>query len=344
MTVTSAAVAVQETDDDDLVTVVVPARDEEDHIGSCLDSVLTQGVARLQVVVVDGGSKDRTDEVVTAISERDPRVELIRCPPQPIPTSMNVGLAAARGRWLVRVDAHSTIAPGYIERAVRRLEEQRWGGVGGRKDGSGQTACGRAIAAAMASRFGVGGSTYHYGTKVQEVEHIPFGAYPVAVARELGGWDERLRVNQDFEFDYRVRLSGRPLLFDPALTIRWQSRQTIPDLFAQYRRYGQGKVAVALLHPRSLRLRHLAPPALVAYGVASSLLALRRPGRALAMIAPYGVAVAAASATTAHRLERADRRWVPLAFLAMHVGWGAGFWIGLASKLGATVRQGGSRR
>ena len=72
------------------------------------------------------------------------------------------------------------------------------GGVGGRKDGVGSTPAGRAIAAVMGSKFGVGNSKYHHSTEVEEVDHVPFGAYPVDVIRDLGGWDEDLVANEDF--------------------------------------------------------------------------------------------------------------------------------------------------
>src|SRR5207249_2496031 len=121
-----------------------------------------------------------------------------------IPRSLNVALQAARGAWLVRIDAHATVPPDYVSRAVAHLRRDGVGGVGGRKDGEGVTPAGKAVAAAMASKFGVGDSAYHWATSVREVDHIPFGAYPTQLARRLGGWDERLTVNQDFEFDYRV--------------------------------------------------------------------------------------------------------------------------------------------
>ncbi len=325
----------------ELVTVVIPARNEERAIRDCVASIQAQTHRNLQIIVVDGDSEDGTAAVVKDIANDDPRVELLRNPQRDIPVSLNMAVAAARASWLVRVDAHATVPPDYVARAVGPLTTGRWGGVGGRKDGVGRTAAGRAIAAAMASRFGVGGSTYHHGTTVRTVEHVPFGAYPVAVIRELGGWDERLRVNQDFEFDYRVRKAGHQLLFDPELRIDWESRQSVPDLFRQYRRYGHGKVRVARLHPASLRVRHLTAPALVATAATAAAVAVRRPGRAAALLAPYAAALAAASARTARGLDRGARPWVAPAFVAMHVGWGLGFWQGVAEAAQDRLRGSG---
>lgn len=329
-----------ESDLDELVTVVVPARDEEIHLLACLRSICEQTWLNLQIVVVDGASRDHTVDVVRRVQSTDPRVELLHNPDSIIPVSLNLALAATRSRWLVRVDAHSTIPPDYVETAVKLLRSGDWGGVGGRKDGVGLSATGRAIAAAMGSRFGVGNSTYHYGEQPQDVEHIPFGCYPVELLREVGGWDESMLVNQDFELDYRLRMLGKRLLFDPALVILWHNQQRVPDLFRQYWRYGDGKFPVVLKHPRSVRARHLAAPALVAALATAAVAAPRHPRLAAGLVAPYVAALVVATGMTARELpDPESRRWVAPAFVAMHVGWGVGFWAAAANELrGRSVR------
>lgn len=334
---------VPESPYEELVTVVVPARNEQSAIAGCLASIRGQDWQNLQIIVVDGASTDATVEVVEGIAEEDPRVEVISNPRGLIPISLNLALEQAKGRFLVRVDAHARVPADYVRIAAGHLDSGRWGGVGGRKDGVGLTSAGRAIAAAMASPFGVGNSTYHYGTQQQTVEHIPFGAYPVALARELGGWDEQMRVNQDFEFDYRIRRAGHELLFDPALRIDWESRQTIRALYDQYYRYGRGKVKVAAKHPKSVRYRHLASPALVAWTGLAAVTTLRGGRRTgPLMMAPYAAGVGAATIHAAKSLDRkSDALGIPLAFLAMHYGWGLGFWRGVGDV--ANQRLGGSR-
>lgn len=329
----------QQVVDEELVTVVVPAADEERFVGACLDSVTSQEYRNLQIVVVDGASADGTVEVVRARMAADSRIELVHNPRRNIPSSLNLAVDRAKGTWLVRIDAHSTIGPEYIRTAVDRLREGRWAGVGGRKEGVGRTPAGRAIAVAIGSRFGVGNSTYHFGTAAQEVEHLPFGAYPVALVRSLGGWDESLTANEDFEFDFRLRRAGGRLLFDPTLVIAWHCRQSIPDLYRQYRRYGKGKVDVMRLHPQSMSLRHFLPPALVVCGAASALVGTRHP-RALAAMLPYVAAVGVASAHAAGPLQTtAERVRLPVAFAAMHLGWGLGFWSRLAVVTWSTSQR-----
>ncbi len=326
----------------DLVTVLVPAKNEERSVAGCLRSILSQDYANLEVIVLDADSDDGTADIVRQIERLDPRVQLMQHHLDTIPQSLNLGLRSAHGLWLVRVDAHSKISAGYVRRAVDHLREGRWGGVGGRKDGIASTPAGKAISRAMASRFGVGGSTYHFGTGPGTVDHIPFGSYPTALVRRLGGWDGSLRANEDFELDYRIRTLGYELLFDPSMRITWETRESIPDLFRQYRRYGRGKAHVACLHPRSLEPRHVAAPSLVLGLVGALVVASRRPRVAATAVAPYVVALLGASATVAARARdvRAALR-LPLAFLAMHLGWGLGFWEGLlAAKRGGHRHEG----
>jgi glycosyltransferase involved in cell wall biosynthesis len=317
------------------VTVIVPARNERDAIRQCLDSLRRQTETRLQIVVVDGCSEDGTDEVVLQLAEEDPRIELLHNPQRTVPYALNIALAAARAPLLVRVDAHATVPPEYVARAAQLLETGEWGAVGGLKRGVGRTPQGRAVAAAMASRFGVGGSYYHYGDRPREVEHVPFGAYPAQVAREVGGWGEEFTVNQDFEFDHRVRVAGHKILFDPDLVIDWECRQSVKDLFKQYRRYGKGKVKVALRHPSSVSPRHLLPPALVGYlSVVLSGAALRRRPEWLVAAAPYVGALGVASWTLRGSVPDTQARvFVPAAFAAMHLGWGLGFWEGVLHQV-----------
>ena len=321
----------------ELVTVAIPARNESATIAGVLDSVLAQTYEHLQIIVVDGDSDDDTRRIVQDYADRDPRVELLDNPDRVIPVAMNLALERARGVFLVRVDAHCRVPADYVERLVTHLRTGQWGGVGGRKDARGRTRAGRAIAAVMGSRFAQGDSVYHYGDREQVVDHIPFGSYPVELCRELGGWTETQLVNEDYEFDYRVRLSGKELLFDPEVVIDWDCRQSVPELFRQYRRYGRGKVQTLERHPSSASPRHLAAPTLVmVLAAAASLLPWRRTRHmGLLMLAPYVGLVGIATATTAPKVSGfSGKLWVAPAFVAIHTGWGTGFWLEVFDHLG----------
>src|SRR5205085_3409247 len=100
----------------ELVTVAVPARNEEPNIQACLRSILDQDWPNLQVIVVDGASSDRTAAIVRRMARADGRIETLVNHYRSIPGSLNLALQAARGRWFVRVDAHSVVPPAYLRR------------------------------------------------------------------------------------------------------------------------------------------------------------------------------------------------------------------------------------
>lgn len=316
-----------------LISVVIPALNEERSLSACLDSVLVQDFPNMEILVVDGGSTDRTRAIVEDYCSFEPRVRLVHNPRRTQPAALNVALTEVRSPFLVRVDAHSTISPGYVRRVYDHISSGTWGGVGGRKDGVAYSNQGQAIATALGSKFGVGNSTYHHGTEPSTVDHIPFGAYPVALATTLGGWDENIVANEDYEFDYRVRQAGNELLFDPKLRIQWETRQSIGAFFQQYRRYGRGKALVLKKHPESASPRHLLPAAVVAGLAGSLVVALKRPRLGLSGVGAYALGVGVAGALTAPQTPNpAARRWIPAAFAAMHLGYGIGFWESLVAR------------
>ncbi|MGK2859300.1 MAG: glycosyltransferase [Thermoanaerobaculia bacterium] len=112
-----------------LVSVVIPARNEAEHIGTTVESMLAQSWTRLEVIVVDDLSTDATAGVVRALAERDSRVRLVEGAPHPEgwigkPWALQQGGEAAAGELLLFVDADVRYAPEAIEAAVAEAEER----------------------------------------------------------------------------------------------------------------------------------------------------------------------------------------------------------------------------
>src|SRR5205823_5414962 len=81
--------------------------------------------------------------------------------------------------------------------------------------------------------------------------------------QDLGGFDERLWSNEDYDFNFRVRERGLEVLLDPAIRCTYYARPTLRSLARQYSRYGWWKARMLLHHPRSIRWRQLIPAMLV---------------------------------------------------------------------------------
>lgn len=322
-----------------LISVLMPVRNEQAHVAGAVRSVLQQSLGDLELLVVDGDSEDATVEEVRRLAEADPRVRLLQNPKRSIPHALNVGLRAARGRYVARVDAHARVDGDYLRSAVRQLEEAPdVAAVGGIRIGVASTPTGRAVAAALSSRFGVGGSVNHYGTQAQDTDHASFGVYRTELVAAVGGWDEQLAVNEDVDIDHRLLGLGHRIRFDPGMLIFWQVRETLRDFGRQYRRYGRGKAGMVRKNgPSAVRSRHVVAPGLVgALGVGAVLAATGRARPLVGLGTAYATAVAGA-AVAVSRGGSAGQEQVAVptlaaAFAVMHLCWGLGFLEGLAGR------------
>ncbi len=310
----------------DLISVIVPARNESEHIAACIESILAQDApAPIEVIVADGESDDDT-----AVKARAAGATVVPNEQRGISAGLNRALAAARGDVIVRFDAHAEMPPGYLAACIDALhEEPGAASVGGWVEAIGTGPWGRATAVALASPFGVGHPLKWRrpeGPGRRDVDHVPFGCFPAELVRAVGGWREDLDANEDFELDYRLRRAGGRIVFDPAVSLVYRPRETLRGLAEQYWRYGRAKADVLADAPASIRPRQLAPPALVATMVlAVAPTRLRRAARG-------GVGAYALVVTGVAGRWRAGWRTGPV-LATIHVVWGAALVWGLARRV-----------
>jgi succinoglycan biosynthesis protein ExoA len=298
------------------VSVVVPVLDVSEQIGACLEAIGAQrygGV--IEVLVVDGGSSDAT----AAIAARRPGVTVLHNPRRSRPAGMNVGIAAARGEVVVRVDARTVLAPDYVQRCVEALERSGAAMVGGPMRLSGGTPAERGIAAAMSSRLGGGTARFRRpDPQPGFTDTVYLGAFRRDVIVALGGYDEGFGGNEDAELAWRASRRGGVYL-DPAIRSSYAVRGSLSELFAQYRRYGTSRSGTICKHPRSLSVRQLAVPAL--------LVGMLSPWRRW-VLALYACAVLGRGAAVAASDPEAAVSFVA-AVPVMHLGWAVGLCRGM---------------
>lgn len=315
------------------VSVVMAVRDEARHIDGVLDTLLagTYPADRLEVVVADGGSTDGTAARVAAWAAADPRVRCLDNPAGTAAAGLNRAVAAARGDVIVRMDGHALPAPDYVAACVRALARTGASAVGGRMVGHGETPVGRAAAWVTATPLGAGDARYRLGG-AGPVDTVYLGAWPRAVLRAAGGFDEGLARNQDYELCLRLRAMGGVVWLDPAIRSTTVTRGTLGGVWRQYLGYGAGRAATLRRHPRSLRWRQAVPALWVAALALAGAAAPAVPAARAALFGlagSYGVATAGAGLLAARRIGWRDAGRVPPVVWAMHLAWGLGFWAGL---------------
>ena len=97
------------------VSVVVPAYNVERYLRPCLDSVLAQTLADIEVVCVNDGSTDATLDIMRAYAERDARVRIVDKPNAGYGAGVNDGFAAAKGEYVAILEADDLVEPAMYE-------------------------------------------------------------------------------------------------------------------------------------------------------------------------------------------------------------------------------------
>jgi succinoglycan biosynthesis protein ExoA len=318
-----------------LVSVLLPVRNEGDHIATCLDAICRQDYPedRLQTLVIDGLSSDKTREIVAKAICRQSNLSLVDNPAGTVPAALNLGIRHSKGDVIVRVDGHTVVAPDYVRECVEELRRTGADNVGGRMNAVGKTPFGRAAALATSSPFGVGGARFHYSEDEEWVDTVYLGAWPRSVFGRIGLFDEELDRDQDDEFNYRLRAAGGRILLSPRIKSHYTVRGSPSMLWQQYFQYGFWKVRVLQKHARQMQWRQFVPAVFVAALVGTAGLWIARPVASLPFLVvacTYLLANVLASIRMAARRGWQAFLLLPVAFAALHVGYGLGFLAGLA--------------
>lgn len=249
-----------------MLSVICPIYNEEKYIANCIESILLQDYPKddLEVIFVDGMSKDRTREIVAGYTQKYPFIRLIDNPEKIVPYAMNYGIKASKGEVIIRLDAHATYEKNYFSSLVRRLNELKADNVGSvcKTDVLNKTPKTLAIREVLSNKFGVGNSVFRTGVdKVMEVDTVPFGCWRRDVFEKYGLYDTRLVRNQDIELNKRILRGGGKIFIVPDTFCTYLARETYKGLSKN--NYGNGKWNILTVHYtkqfNSLSLRHFIP-------------------------------------------------------------------------------------
>jgi succinoglycan biosynthesis protein ExoA len=316
------------------VSIVIPCRNEAPFVRGLVASLLAQDhpCERLEVLFVDGRSTDGTRAALEEAARAHPFMRVLDNPGRIVPTAMNIGIKAARGTVIVRLDAHSEYPADYVSRCVALLLATGAGNVGGRFANvpNGDGAWAKAVCYVTGHRFGVGGGAFRTGTAAGFVDTVPFGTFPRKVFDEVGFYDERLTRNQDNELNARLIKRGYKIAFDPAIAIRYRNQATLGGLLHQAYYTGMWNVYTLALHPHSLQWRRFAPAAFSGYLAALAGVAAARPALVPLACVPLALylLLAAGSALGAGEPGGGFAR-AAATFVSYHLFYGGGTWAGV---------------
>lgn len=262
------------------IAVIIPTLNEEKYIKKCIQSVIEQSFpfALMDVMVVDGGSKDNTRAIVSSMHEQWANIRLLDNPKRIQSVAFNIGVENSSAPYIVRLDAHAYYKPFYIEGCIMGLQEDnKRGNVGGQWDIQPQNSSLWATTNAILnySKFGIGGATYRVGAKAGNVDTVPFGAFPRKMIEEIGGMREDLPRGEDNEYNSRIKKAGYSIYFDPRIECIYYARPTLKASCKQMFANGDSIGHLFYVDRESIGLRHLIPFLFVLYlvvGLVASLI------------------------------------------------------------------------
>jgi cellulose synthase/poly-beta-1,6-N-acetylglucosamine synthase-like glycosyltransferase len=222
------------------VTVVVPVHNRELTIQPLLDSLqkLDYDRNKVEVIVVDGNSTDKTQEIVKQYP-----VKLVVEKRKGLNLARNIGIKCSKGEIVAFTDSDCKVPPNWITKIVENFKDPRVSCVGGSA---------KALDNDFVSQYADNSVVrlMPFFTKREELDKVkPFFRHPAGcnmafrrkVAEEIGYFDESIQYGFDeVEFADRVCKAGYKMVLDPDIVVWHKHRSTLKEFLKQNFQYGKG--------------------------------------------------------------------------------------------------------
>jgi len=310
------------------VSVLIPVLNEEAHLHDVARAVLAQELdGRIEFLFIDGGSDDQSMTILRELAAADGRVRVLTNPARRTPQALNIGLTAARGEFVARMDAHTIYPRRYLASGIARLRQGGAAWVSGPQLAVGTSPGSKRVALALSASLGKGGARFRDVLQAEhEVDSGFTGIWRRATLERLGGWNEEWLNDQDTELAARIRKAGGSIVCIPEMAAEYVPRETLRSLAGQYLTYGSYRVKTARRHPETLRRSQLLPPALTVVAAAALLAPVRSLRRTSHLgLAVYALALETAACRAALAGDGLEALSLPSVWATMHLSYGAGF-------------------
>lgn len=320
------------------LSVICPIYNEEKYIGLFLESLLQQDYPKndLEILLVDGMSKDKTRAIIQDYIKEYSFIRMIDNPKRIVPCAMNIGIDAAKGDIIMRLDAHTSYQPDYFSVLVKGLKRLCADNVGTvcKTDVLNKTHKSLAIREVLSNRFGVGNSVFRTGISTeQEVDTVPFGCWPRNTFCKYGRFDERLVRNQDIELNKRIIRGGGHIYIMPNTYCTYYARENYRALAMNQFKNGEWNILTVYYTKTftSLSVRHFIPLSFVLSMVAPLTGILAWPPLALIALISFSSYMALIGFVSA---KLAMQKNIPFfyllaAFSVLHISYGWGSLVGI---------------
>ena len=320
------------------VSVILTVKNEERTIGHVIESILQVDYPDYEVIVVDGGSKDKTVDIA-----KNHRVRVIQTRDSTPGQGRNVGIINSSHPIVAFIDGDCYVErKDWLRNGVDLLKQKNIGGVGGPATPFSEASyMSRALMNVLSTFFANAGSAqFARCEKQREVESISScnGIYRREAIERAGLFAEDLRFCEDADLNYRIRKLGYRLVYSPKVNVEhgWKVH-SFSSLFCYMFRYGVGRAVAVKKRPYLFSLLHAVPSiALVSISVLF-LLALVFGEifmyATLLLVSSYCALSFLSAFFAAHQFKDVKMMLVaPVTYVLVHIGYALGFILGLFSR------------
>ncbi len=322
-------------------TIIIPCFNEEKYISSCIESIVnsTLNMQESEILFVDGGSSDKTIEIIEGYAQKECSIKLLHNPKKYTPISMNMGIKEARGNYIFIISAHAKYDNDYFSKLLENIEQLDASCVGAVlvTDVKNKNKKSNSIKEVLSSPFGVGNSAFRVGVKeVTEVDTVAFGCYKKEVFEKYGYYDERLIRNQDIELNKRIINGGGKIYLIPNVTCTYYARENFTELAKN--NFGNGKWNILTAYYtktlNSLSLRHFVPLLFVLSLLLPLLLTVLTPKFAyLTLFSLFSYLALVIIVSLKLKKESNGFIYLLSSFFTLHFSYGVGSLVGLFSVI-----------
>lgn len=261
------------------VAIVIPTLNEERFISRCLNSIIKQTYEfeKMDVMIIDGGSKDNTKDIVAEYQKSHQNIRFIENKKKIQSVAFNIGFKKSTAPYIIRLDAHAEYDSKYISLCIENLkQDEKRGNVGGRCNilPFNQSIWAQTNAILNHSRFGIGGAAFRVSNEAHNTDSVPFGAFPRKVIDQIGGMREDLPRGEDNEYNSRIRKAGYKIFFDPNIISSYFARPTLGASCKQMYANGNSIGYLYYIDREAIGIRHLVPLLFVVSGLFSIIISV----------------------------------------------------------------------
>lgn len=261
------------------VAIVIPTLNEERFISRCLNSIIKQTYEfeKMDVMIIDGGSNDKTKDIVTEYQKSHQNIRFIENKKKIQSVAFNIGLKKSTAPYIIRLDAHAEYDSKYISLCIENLkQDEKRGNVGGRCIilPFNQSVWAQTNAILNHSRFGIGGAAFRVSNEAHNTDSVPFGAFPRKIIEKIGGMREDLPRGEDNEYNSRIRKAGYKIFFDPNIISSYFARPTLGASCKQMYANGNSIGYLYYIDREAIGIRHLVPLLFVVSGLFSIIISV----------------------------------------------------------------------